>query len=131
MHGIVKPADYSHRVGHRFAGGTTRVPRWMNALWADSVHVPDPTPYVHPVLVYYAAVEGAGVSFQDIFNLMDGSTESGILYGGQRLEFAAPIEVDHLYEVRGGVVDVVRKEGKRTGVFDLLVFEISLFEPGT
>jgi hypothetical protein len=120
---------YEHLIGHAFPGGTTTVPRWMNRLWADAVHAEDPTPYVHPVLVYYAAVEGSGVSFQDIFDLMQGSAESGILFGAQSLAFTGPIEVDHEYAVRGDVVDVARKEGRKAGVFDLLTFRLTLAEP--
>ena len=63
--------DYSHVAGHRFPGGTTSVPHWMNRLWGDAVEADsDPSPDVHPVLVYYAAVQGSGVTFQDIFELM-------------------------------------------------------------
>jgi hypothetical protein len=119
---------YEHLIGHAFPGGTASVPRWMNRLWADAVQADDPTPHVHPVLVYYAAVEASGVSFQDIFDLMEGSAESGILFGSQSLEFTAPVEVDRPYVVEGGVVDVARKEGRRAGVFDLLTFRCTLAE---
>jgi hypothetical protein len=124
-------ADYSHLIGHRFPGGTTRVPAWMNRLWGDAVAASeDPAPHVHPVLVYYAAVQGSGIAFQDIFDLMEASTDSGIMVGEQRFAFRAPLEVEKDYEVDGGIVDVVRKEGRRAGVFDVATFELHVREPG-
>jgi hypothetical protein len=121
--------DYSHVIGHRFPGGVTRVPAWMNLLWRDAVLDDEASDDVHPVLVYYAAVQGSGVSFQDIFDLLEGSVESGIMLAEQRFEFNRPMLVETDYEVEGGIVDVVRKEGRRAGVFDIATFELRVLEP--
>lgn len=124
--------DYSHVIGHRFPGGTTVVPHWLNRLWGEAVAADaDPSPSVHPVLVYYAAVQGSGVTFQDIFDLMEAPGDSGIMVGEQRFEFTRPLEVDRPYDVEGGIVDVVRKEGRRAGVFDIATFELRILEPET
>jgi hypothetical protein len=128
----VPATDYSHVIGHRFPGGTTVVPSWMNRLWGDAVVAEhDPAPHVHPVLVYYAAVQGSGITFQDIFDLMGASGDSGIMVGEQRFEFTGPLEVGKEYEVEGGITDVVRKEGRRAGVFDIATFELRILEPGS
>lgn len=128
----MSPTDYSHVVGHRFPGGTTAVPAWMNHLWGDAVLAPqDPAPYVHPVLVYYAAVQGSGITFQDIFDVMGASEDSGIMVGEQRFEFAAPLEIDKTYDVEGSIIDVVRKTGRRAGTFDIATFELRVTEPGS
>jgi hypothetical protein len=104
----------------------------MNHLWGDAVLAEDdPAPYVHPVLVYYAAVQGSGITFQDIFDLMEASEDSGIMVGEQRLEFAAPLEIDRTYDVEGAIVDVVRKSGRRAGIFDIATFQLRLSEPGS
>jgi hypothetical protein len=125
-------SDYSHVIGHRFPGGRTVVPAWMNRLWGDAVAAEDdPAPHVHPVLVYYAAVQGSGITFQDIFDLMGADGDSGIMVGEQRFEFARPLEVGKEYEVDGGITDVVRKEGKRAGVFDIATFELRVLDPGS
>lgn len=101
----------------------------MNRLWCDAVAAErDTAPTVHPVLVYYAAVEGSGVTFADIFALFDGALESGIMVGEQRLHFSAPIKVEREYVVEGGVIDVERKTGRRAGVFDVATFELRLLE---
>jgi hypothetical protein len=52
------------------------------------------------------------------------------MVGEQRFEFTQPLEVDHEYEVQGGIIDVVRKEGRRAGVFDIATFELRVLEPG-
>jgi hypothetical protein len=124
--------DYSHVIGHRFPGGTTIVPPWMNHLWGDAVVAgDDPAPFVHPVLVYYAAVQGSGVTFQDIFDVMEASGDSGIMVGEQQFQFAGPLRVDTEYTVEGGIVDVVRKTGRRAGTFDIATFELRVLEPGS
>jgi hypothetical protein len=124
--------DYSHVIGHRFPGGTTVVPYWMNRLWGDAVAAEaDPSPHVHPVLVYYAAVQGSGIDFQDIFDLMEASRDSGIMVGDQGFEFTRPLEVDREYAVEGGIIDTVRKEGRRAGVFDIATFELRILEVDT
>jgi hypothetical protein len=116
-------------IGHRFPGGTTVVPAWMNRLWGEAVAADgDSAPHVHPVLVYYAAVQGSGITFQDIFDLMGAHEDSGIMVGEQRFEFARPLEVGKEYAVEGGIVDVVRKEGQRAGVFDIATFELRVLE---
>jgi hypothetical protein len=122
---------YRHLIGHRFPGGRTTVPAWMNYLWGEAVQAEvDPGRYVHPVLVYYAAVQGSGVTFQDIFDLMEAPGDSGIMVGEQQFEFAGPLLVDHEYAVEGGIIDVVRKTGRRAGTFDIATFELRVYEPG-
>lgn len=116
---------FAHVAGHPFPGGRTVVPAWMNRLWCDAVAAPgDTAPHVHPMLVYYAAVQGSGVDFQDIFDLLEGSADSGVMVGEQRFDFRAPMQVGHEYEVEGGMTDVIRKSGRRTGTFDIATFEL-------
>ena len=123
--GVVPDGPYAHLAGHRFPGGRTVVPLWMNRLWCDAVGATrDTMPFVHPVLVYYAAVQGSGVEFADIFSLLDGSSDSGIMVGEQRFDFTAGMEVDREYGVDGGITDVVRKSGRRAGIFDIATFEL-------
>src|SRR5205823_8686444 len=100
----------------------------MNRLWADSVLTDDPAPHVHPALVYFAAIEGTGLEIQDLFDLMEAPAESGVVLGEQKLTFAEPLEVDREYEVDGEVASVVRKEGRRAGVFDTLTVVFRLRE---
>ena len=124
--------DYSHVAGHRFPGGTTTVPPWMNQLWGDAVlAAEDPAPYVHPVLAYYAAAQGSGISFQEIFDLLGLEDGAAVMLGEQRFEFTAPLEVGREYVVEGGITDVVRKKGRKVGTFDIATFELRLLEHGS
>jgi hypothetical protein len=52
------------------------------------------------------------------------------MVGEQKFEFARPLEVGKEYRVEGGIVDVVRKEGKRAGVFDIATFELRVLDAG-
>jgi hypothetical protein len=122
---------YAHVAGHRFPGGRTVVPAWMNHLWCDAVvAAQDTAPHVHPMLVYYAAVQGSGVDFQDIFDLFEGSADSGVMVGEQRFDFRTPMEVGREYAVEGGMTDVIRKSGRRAGTFDIATFELRVLEDG-
>ena len=123
--------DYRHLIGHSFPGGTTSVPTWMNRLWGDAVAATeDPGDNVHPVLAYYAAVQGSGTTFDEMFTLMEHQEDAAVMLGEQKFEFAAPLQVDHQYTVEGGVIDVVRKTGRRSGAFDIMTFELRVSEPG-
>jgi len=120
--------DYSHLVGHRFPGGRVTIPDWLAWLWRDAVLAGDAAPGVHPGLAYLAAVQGSGVSFQDIFDLAGATAESGPMFGEQTLAFAAPLEVGVEYRVEGEITGVVRKHGRRAGTFDMLTFELRLID---
>jgi len=73
---------------------------------------------------------GSGVEFGDIFELLDGSVDSGIMVGEQIFDFRAPLEIDREYAVEGGITDVVRKAGRRAGVFDIATFELRVYDAG-
>jgi hypothetical protein len=118
--------DYTHLIGHRFPGGRVTIPDWQAWLWRDAVLAEDRG--VHPGLAYLAAVQGSGVTFQDIFDLADATAESGPMFGEQTLSFDAPLRVGAEYRVEGEITDVVRKHGRRAGTFDMLTFELRLLD---
>lgn len=121
--------DYTHLIGHRFPGGRVTIPGWVDWLWRDAVLADPRAQGVHPGLAYLSAVQGSGVTFQDIFDLAEAAAESGPMFGGQTLTFDAPLETGTEYTVEGEVTDVVRKHGRRAGTFDLLTFELRLRDP--
>jgi hypothetical protein len=53
------------------------------------------------------------------------------MVGEQRFEFFEPVRIDTTYRVDGGIIDVVRKSGRRAGTFDIATFELRLIEPST
>ena len=121
--------DYTHLVGHRFPGGRVTIPDWLAWLWCDAIGAENAPPHAHPGLAYLAAVQGSGVTFQDIFDLADADAESGPMFGEQTLTFAAPLEIGREYEVEGEITGVTRKHGRRAGTFDMLTFELRLRVP--
>jgi hypothetical protein len=121
-------SDYSHVVGHRFPGGTFRLDAYLAWLWADAVGADPREPAAHPSLAYFVALQGLGASVQDIFDLMGATAESGPMFGEASFEFSRPLRPDTVYDVAGEVTDVVRKEGRRAGVFDRLTFAVEVRE---
>jgi hypothetical protein len=122
-------SDYSHLVGHRFPGGTYTLPGFVSWLWADAA-LAEPEPGVaHPSLGYLVAIQGCGVSIQDLFDLMDADADSGVMFGEVGLEFNDTVKPDVPYDVEGEIADVERKSGKRAGTFDKLTFVIRVLDP--
>jgi hypothetical protein len=118
--------EYTHLIGHRLPGGRYRLPEYLAWLWADAV-LAEPDPNVaHPALAYFVAMQGAGVSIQDIFDLFGADADSGVMFGEQTLEFGGELRPGAEYDVSGEITDVVRKEGKRAGVFDRVTFALEL-----
>lgn len=136
--------EYRDRVGHRFPGGTVVVRHWENWLFCDAVLAEHPahysvegakalgypSPVVHPCLVFVACLRGACVSQQDIFDLMEFDPSDGPLFGEQQLQFDEPVFEEVEYGANGGIVGVMRKQGKRAGIFDLVTFQIRLDREG-
>jgi hypothetical protein len=124
-------SDYSHLVGHRFPGGTYTLPDYVNWLWEDAIlsaHDGDPT---HPSLGYHIAIAGLGVSIGEVMALLDGSPDSGVMFGENELEFRGSLHTGATYECEGEITGVERKQGKRAGVFDKLTFRIEVRERGS
>lgn len=120
---------YSHLVGHRLPGGTYTLPGWLCWLWTDAAQLPPDSATAHPALAYLVAIQGAGVSIQDIFDLMDATADSGVMFGECALEYIGVLRPDVVYECDGEITGVVRKEGRRAGVFDMLSFQVRMREP--
>jgi hypothetical protein len=122
--------EYTHLVGHRLPGGRYRLPEYVAWLWADVVLAePDPDA-AHPALAYFVAMQGCGLSIHEIFELLEADADSGVMFGEQTLEFAGELRPGADYEVSGAITEVVRKEGKRAGVFDRVTFAMELRSDG-
>jgi len=120
--------EYTHLIGHEFPGGRYRLPEYLSWLWADTVLAEQDPDAAHPGLAYFVGLQGAGVSIQEIFDLLDATADSGVMFGEYQLELSAPLRPQVTYVVMGQITDVVRKEGKRAGVFDRVTFILELRE---
>jgi hypothetical protein len=117
--------DYSHLVGHRFPGGRFTLSPHLAWLWADCAMVEPDAEVAHPTLSYYSAMQGCGVTIQEIFDLMGADANSGAMFGECVLEYHGALTPGETYEVEGGIVAVERKQGRRAGAFDSMTFQIS------
>lgn len=123
-------SDYSHLKGHTFPGGTYTLPGYINWLWTDAAQLtPDPE-IVHPGLIYLVAIRGSGVSIQDIFDLMDATADSGVVFGEYKVQINGVLRPDTAYDCDAEVISVERKRGRRAGVFDKLSFQVTIREQG-
>jgi hypothetical protein len=124
-------SDYTHLARHRFPGGTYELPGYVSWLWTDAAQLaPDPQ-RAHPGLIYLVAIQGSGVSIQDIFDLMDATADSGVMFGEYKVEIHGTLRPDTTYDCTAEVISVERKSGRRAGVFDKLSFDVTIREQGS
>jgi hypothetical protein len=124
-------SDYSHLVGHRFPGGAATLAEHINWLWEDAILTDHDSALAHPSLGYFLAMAGLGATIGEVMALLDGSPDSGVMFGESELEFNGSLRAGARYECQGEITAVERKSGKRAGVFDKLTFQIRVCEAGS
>ena len=82
-------------------------------LWADAAKLEPDWAVAHQGLAYLVALRGAGVSIQDIFDLMDATADSGVVFGEFQVDYRGVLRPGATYECEADVVEVERKSGKR------------------
>ncbi|MHB1467934.1 MAG: hypothetical protein ACYCU0_01695 [Solirubrobacteraceae bacterium] len=122
--------NYNHLVGHRFPGATYTLPEWLCWLWSDTAELPADERSAHPALAYFVAMQGTGVSIQEIFDLIGAGVDSGVMFGECELTWHRLLLPGGTYECEAEIVGMVRKEGRRAGVFDMMSFKVSMRESG-
>jgi hypothetical protein len=78
---------------------------------------------------YVATRVGCGLGVDEICAAADATTDDGPMVGSLALEYHEPLRVGETYAVDGEFVSIERKQGRRAGVFDLLLFELRLTAP--
>jgi len=128
MPSLITQEELEALVGTPFPGGTYTVEPFVNWLTCDCVLAADliPAGAAHPLLVYVAGQAGIGLSLAELFTLCSATSEDGPMLGEWGMEVNRPIQVGAEYVVSGGIANVVRKTGKKTGVFDIVRFELEL-----
>jgi len=122
--------DYGHLAGHRFPGGAFTLPEYVSWLWEDCVLAEHDARVAHPSLAYFVAMAGLGVSIGDVMALLDGSPDSGVMFGENELELHGALRPGSTYDCEGEIISVERKAGKRAGTFDKLAFRVTVRERG-
>ncbi len=83
----------------------------------------------HPLAAWLIAMGGSGVSLADLFAAAGVPMETGPMLGACELELARPLGIETPYAVRGGILDVEAKTGRRLGRFDVLRIRLEVREP--
>lgn len=117
-------------VGWQFPGGSYTVEPWRVWLTNDVIGAPQRTDGVaHPMFCYYAAMAGLGISIDEMFTLCHASAADGPMFGESDIQQLRPLEVGATYTVRGEITSAVRKQGARTGTFDIVAFQLEVVAP--
>jgi hypothetical protein len=122
--------DYSHLAGHRFPGATYTLPEYVTWLWEDCILAEHDASAAHPSLAYFVAMAGLGTTIAEVMALLEGSPDSGVMFGENELELRGVLRPGCTYECAGEIVSVERKAGRRAGVFDKLTFRVDVREAG-
>lgn len=114
-------------VGWEFPGGRFTIEPYEHWLMCDAVGAePSRSGIANPMFVYYAALGGMGVSLDDLFAKVGATADDGVMFGEAAIDVTTPLTIGASYDVRGTITDIVRKSGKRAGVFDIVTFVLDL-----
>ena len=117
-------------VGWQFPGDTYTLEAWRVWLTNDVIGAPQRSDGIaHPMFCYYAAMAGLGISIDEMFTLCHASADDGPMFGECDIQQLRPLEVGATYTVRGQITSAVRKQGARTGTFDIVAFRLEVVAP--
>lgn len=117
-------------VGREFPGGSYTVSSWWAWLVADAL-LDDPyDDSPHPVLAWMAGVAGMGLTWDELFAWFDARASDGPMFGEHRTTMFAPLSLDATYDISGRIVSLTRKVGRRSGVMDIVGYELDLHLQG-
>jgi hypothetical protein len=109
--------------------GSYRITDWADFLLSDNVGMAVGGGAANPMFGYVAAQCGIGTSVGEIFELAEMDPADGPMLGSVDLVLHGRLRLGVDYRVTGEIIDLVRKEGRRTGPFDLLRFRERLIDP--
>jgi hypothetical protein len=125
----VTAGDMQALVGHQFPGGTFTIERWENALLCDVMACDRlPGDLAHPAYLFHAPLAGVGLKYGDIFKLCRAESDEAVRAGEYIWDVHKPLRVGHTYRMSGGFIDVVRKQGRRAGLMDVVTFRIEVHD---
>jgi len=125
----MQEAELASVVGTPFPGGLYTIDPEQNATVVRLLGGPGPADdEAHPAYGYIATRVGCGFGVDDILALVEATTADGPMVGSLDLDYRRPLRVGETYAVSGEVTSVVRKQGRKIGVFDLLAFELRLVD---
>lgn len=117
--------------GWRFPGGQVRIPAYENAVLCDVVLDEAEADIANPLYGYLTPGAGMGISLEALFALVGASGADGPMHGECEIELHAPLRVETDYRIEGEIIDVVRKRGRKIGMFDMLRYRLAMMEGDT
>jgi hypothetical protein len=115
--------------GTPVSGGTFVVAEYERVISHGALDAPPiVAPLLHPVWTILGALRGMGTDLSEVFALAD-ATEDGTLFGEVEFEQRAALRAGVEYAVRGAITDLVRREGRRAGPFDILSLKLEIVDP--
>lgn len=114
-------------VGMEFPGGEFTIEPYEHWLLCDAIGAePVRSGVANPMYVYYGALGGMGISLDELFALVGATADDGVMFGEAKIDAVRPLQIGATYTVDGKITDIVRKSGKRAGVFDIVTFALDL-----
>lgn len=114
-------------VGRPLPGGEYTIEPYVDWLVHDVVESPLRDGSVaHPLFGFIATLRGKGIELDELFAICGASAADGPMFGEHETELLRPLEVGETYTVSGEFVSAERKQGRRTGIFDIVAFRLVL-----
>lgn len=117
--------------GHRFPVGRTVVHAYEAWLGNDAMNAPNNGDVLGPMWSLIAGYRGMGTTIEELLRLAGSGPEEGIMFGELATRHVRELVPETEYSVKCRILDVSRKSGARTGVFDILSFEVQICENET
>jgi hypothetical protein len=116
-------------VGTPFPGGNFTIEPYEHWLMCDCVGAePVRSGIANPMYIYYGALGGMGISLDELFAWVGATADDGVMFGEAQIDVMHPLQIGDTYTVDGKITDIVRKSGKRAGVFDIVTFALDVTE---
>lgn len=116
----------SEIVGRPIPGGSYTIDGYVDWLLHDVVEQPRDGQVAHPLFAYLAAARGKGITWDELFAICGATAEDGPMFGEHETELLRPLRVGERLTVSGEFVSAIRKQGARTGVFDIVGFRLTM-----
>lgn len=113
-------------VGRPLPGGEYVVEPYVDWLLNDVVGAPVKGECAHPLFAYLATARGKGITWDELFAVCGATAADGPMFGEHETELFRPLRVGERVTLSGRFTTAVRKEGRRTGIFDVVGFEVEV-----
>lgn len=128
---VIAPDLRNRLVGHRFPDGESMIQPHEAWLGHDAMQAPDHgADELHSLWALIVGVRGMGATISELSELAEMGATDTLMFGELRIEHHLPsLSIGTTYTVRGEITDVVRRTGRRAGVFDVITVELELYSP--